>query len=275
MQTKSGGEPPPKSDDLDGWREAIAAKRLHAFRLEALAAAFQDLGPRDNAVRNALAAHLNDSLTRMLRKRVGFNHPNKGEDIILRVHGQLFEALLRPKSADGQSLRKAFGLLVMYRMKDALAAEKRARRLPDETQAKEHRKFKVPDADEDSDEVTLVDLAAHPDLVPESDPADGDVTAAPEVMRDDLLFEGVRNADEQVQVNRILESITDYKKRLAFQLFMNGVPYKSKRQKVNSIAQALDISEKTARDWIKEVQLLLKDNEEVQQPRKLRVGDKT
>jgi hypothetical protein len=133
MQTQSGDEPPPKSTDLVGWRQAIADNRLHAFRLEALAAAFQDLGSRDNGVRNALAAHLSRSILHMLRKRVNFHHPNDGEDIILRVHGQIFEALLLPKSPDGQSLRNAFGLLVLFRMKDGLAAEKRARRIPDDT----------------------------------------------------------------------------------------------------------------------------------------------
>lgn len=44
MDTQSGEEAPPKSTDLDGWRQAIADDRLKAFRLEALAAAFQDLG---------------------------------------------------------------------------------------------------------------------------------------------------------------------------------------------------------------------------------------
>jgi hypothetical protein len=99
------GEEPPKSTDLDGWRKAIAANRLSVFRLEALAAAFQDLGGLDADVRNALAKHLSDAITHMLRKLVGFNHPNEGWDIILRTHESIFAGLLNPQSADGRGLR--------------------------------------------------------------------------------------------------------------------------------------------------------------------------
>jgi hypothetical protein len=83
MDKKIGEEPPSNSTDLDGWRQAIADERLNTLRLETIAAAFQDLGARDTDVWNALAKHLSDSIIRMLRGRVGFNHPNKGEDIIL------------------------------------------------------------------------------------------------------------------------------------------------------------------------------------------------
>jgi hypothetical protein len=48
-------EEPPKSTDLDGWRQAIAEDRLKKFRLESLAAAFQDLGQRDQQLQHALA----------------------------------------------------------------------------------------------------------------------------------------------------------------------------------------------------------------------------
>ena len=70
----------PESTDLDGWRQAIENDRLATFRLEAIAAAFQDLGQRDKEVQNALAKHLSDSILKILRQRVGFNHPNRGED---------------------------------------------------------------------------------------------------------------------------------------------------------------------------------------------------
>jgi len=71
MDTRIGEGPPLKSDDLGGWQQAIADNRLKTFRLEAIAAAFQDLGQRDIQVRNALAKHLSDSILRMLRKCVG------------------------------------------------------------------------------------------------------------------------------------------------------------------------------------------------------------
>ena len=61
--------------------------------------AFQDLGATDFDVQNAFAKHLSDSILRLLRPRVGKHHPNQGWDIILRTHGAIFEALLKPKSA--------------------------------------------------------------------------------------------------------------------------------------------------------------------------------
>src|ERR1035441_8389116 len=48
MDMQTGEEVPPKSTDLAGWRQAIATDRLKLFRLEALVAAFQDLGDRDH-----------------------------------------------------------------------------------------------------------------------------------------------------------------------------------------------------------------------------------
>jgi hypothetical protein len=56
-------------------------------------------------------------------------------------------------------------------------------------------------------------------------------------------------------VENILDQVTDDRKRLAFRLFMDGVPFKSK--KTECIADALGISEKTAREWVKEVRELL------------------
>jgi hypothetical protein len=87
MDMQTGEEVPPKSTDLPGWRQAIAADRLKLFRLEALAAAFQDLGNCDHQIQHVLAKHLSDSILRLLRKHVGMNKPNQGEDIILHVHG--------------------------------------------------------------------------------------------------------------------------------------------------------------------------------------------
>jgi 5'-3' exonuclease len=54
---------------------------------------------------------------------------------------------------------------------------------------------------------------------------------------------------------------------------MDEVPYKSKRKGVDSIAGALGISEKTAREWIKEVKDTLKGNQNVMSLKKLRAGE--
>ena len=64
MDTLVSGDPPPNSDDLEGWRRAIADSRLNTFRLEAVTAAFQDLSGQNIEVRNALAKHLSESIIR-------------------------------------------------------------------------------------------------------------------------------------------------------------------------------------------------------------------
>src|SRR5271165_3401672 len=124
----------PEPTDLEGWRQAIRQGLLPTFRLEALVAAIQDLGPlADSKVRNPLAKQLSDAMSRLLRRLVGMNHPNRGEDIIYRVHGELFEALLKPNSADGKALREAFTFRVSFRIKDAIATEHQHSRIRDST----------------------------------------------------------------------------------------------------------------------------------------------
>jgi hypothetical protein len=103
MKTKASNEPP-GSRDLEGWRSAIAGHRLASFRLEAIAAAFQELGDADQGVRLALAKHLNDAVLGMLRKFIRTNHPNEGWDMIYRAHTEIFAALLQSGSADGRAL---------------------------------------------------------------------------------------------------------------------------------------------------------------------------
>jgi DNA-directed RNA polymerase specialized sigma24 family protein len=61
---------------------------------------------------------------------------------------------------------------------------------------------------------------------------------------------------ESAVVEEALRTIKDPKKELAFRFFMERVPYESK--KGTSISKALGISEKTAREWIGEVQTQLK-----------------
>jgi hypothetical protein len=134
MDADTGEKPPPDSTDLDGWREVIAENRLGTLKLETLVAALQDLGPlADKRIRNLLGKKISDSMVRILRHHVGTNHPNRGEDIVARVHSQLIIAMLDPGSADGQGFREAFFARVMFRLKDGVAAEYRERRIPDET----------------------------------------------------------------------------------------------------------------------------------------------
>ncbi len=271
MDAMPGEKPPPKSTDLEGWRQAIADGRLRTFRLETIVAALQDLGPTtDSPVRNALAKHLSDSVIKMLRARVGFNHPNQGEDIIYRVHAEIFEALLKPNSKDGKALREAFGPRVMFRLKTAIAVEYKHSRIPVEGKIKisgKESKDKTPDV------VRTVGPADPPDLPNDTDTHDGEESEKRNSNRDLSLLDGVRDADEQIDVDRLLSLVTDERKRLAFYLYMDRVPFGSKKGR--SIAKAIGKSSKTAEQWVEEVQQLLKLDKEAQELRKSRMGDKT
>ncbi|QOJ14010.1 MAG: sigma-70 family RNA polymerase sigma factor [Planctomycetia bacterium] len=219
METDLEVTPAPASTDVAAWRQAVEDGRYRQFRCEDIIAAIQDLGPAtDKAVLNPLAKHVSDCMLHLLRGKVGRNHPNRGDNIIEEAHSRLWVALLDPSSADSRGLREAFAPRVIFRMKDVLREEARRR-----VQA-------LPDGD-----------------VEAADESEGNSTAT---------FADSELALQQVEVNEILEMIPDWRKRLAFSLHMDGVPCKSIRGA--SIAKALDISEKTARQWIKEIQQLLK-----------------
>jgi hypothetical protein len=272
MDATPGEKPPPESTDLEGWRQAIAKSHLPAFRLEALVAALQDLGPTTDAkVRNALAKHLSDSMIKMLRKHVGFNHRNQGEDIIYRVHEEMFEALLEPHSADGKALRAAFGPRVLFRVKDAISVENRHGRIPVEGKVKVARKGLKPGDDTFTEIIRTTGPGKPPEPANDMNLSDGEDAGPNTANRDLSLLDGVRDLDEQIDVARLLALVTDDRKRLAFYLHMDRVPYKSK--KWNSIAKAINKSSETAKDWVEEVQELLKLDKEVQELQNSRMGD--
>lgn len=254
MDNKTGEEPSPKSNDLDGWRQAIADNRLRSFRLEEITAAFQDLGAQDKGVQNALAKYLNDTILGILRGVVGFNHPNKGEDIILRTHHQIFVALLRPESADGQNLRKAFVARVLFRMKDAIVVEQRERRVPSEGSCRKAEEC-------DDEEISTIETIHAEGTSNEGEDCEEIIR---ERGRGPLSLDSVQEMHERLEVKRILERIPDPRKGLAFYLYMNDVPYHSKKKDVHSIALALNVSDRTARDWVEEVRQLLENDEDVQ-----------
>lgn len=256
---KSDEPPPPQSNDLAGWKLAVANGTFRQFRLEEIVAAIQDLWPHtDKVVLHALAKHLSDSMINILRDCVYFSHANHGQDIIDRVHSQLWEALLQPKSADGKGLRLAFGPRLKFRLKDAIAVEARGFRSPDEYSVGGSKKGKKSKNTDQDTERTIGSLSEHLDEPHDAGDSDDDSSPSKRTSRcaDHGLLERARIAEEERHVESVLRLITDDRKRLAFRLFMDGVPYKS--LKSHSIAAALDISEKTAREWIKEVQVLLK-----------------
>lgn len=226
MSQVTDEDDPPDSTDLEGWRLAVNEDRHRTYPLESIVAAIQDLGLcTDKAVLNPLAKHLSDALLHILRKCVSINHPNRGLDIIERTYDQIIAAVLQPASADGKALRVAFVPRVTFRLKDALASESRA----SQNQERHEAELKAGHASRRG--------------------TDGEVHQLPK------KNDSSRVLDESLDVENILETVKDPRKRLAFRMFMDGVPFKSKKSA--SIAEALVISEKTAREWVKEVQDLL------------------
>jgi len=215
--TNTEEEPPPKTTDLDGWRRAIADGSYRAFRMEAVVAAIQDLGPNaDEAVINSLALHATDRMTGILRNRIGVHHRNEGEDLIDEARDRLIQAMLNPKSADGKGLRVAFYSRVSFRAADVIR--------------------KAEKANERESDVEDIDTVADPKYSSSSGPR--------------------KDMDENAYVEEILRRVTDLRKRLAFRLHIEGVPCKSSRSE--SISKVLDVSDKTAEKWVKEVQAQLK-----------------
>ena len=190
MDTRTDDEPPPRSTDLDGWRQAVADGRYRKFKLETIVAAIQDLGPKtDKSVLNTLALHLSDTILRILRWRVGRNHRNEGKDIIEDAHGQIVQAMLNPKSADGKGLREAFVPRVQFRAADAIREDRK-------TEARER------------DNEALANVAGN---------------------RSPQETNPCQELDQQMDLESVLSHVTDERKRLAFRLHMDGIPLESKR----------------------------------------------
>lgn len=159
---KFSGDPPP-STDLEGWRQAIAEGRLRKFRLEATAAAFQDLGETDRRVRQDLMKHLSGAIIGMARVRVDVKKPNRGNDIILDIHEAIVAALLDPSTADGKQLRKGFGGIVNFRVKDAIARSDHDQIVPAAKSSASSAKAKAKQADKTKAKKTAQELAAELD----------------------------------------------------------------------------------------------------------------
>lgn len=259
MDASTGEKPPPDSTDVAGWKRVVAGGLLDRLPLEAIVAALQDLRLNtDLGLRNDLAKNLSDRVYRLLRRQVGRNHPNEGWDIIDRVHVQVFEALAQPSSADAKGLRQAFVPRVLFRLKDAIAKEARERRIPDEIMVKRQEAAPADPPGGDGQEVEFDDANRQSDVAEAAGPPDGDDAPPAKARWNPTLLDEVRATDQQIDTDRFLaENITDDQKRLAFRLYMDDVPFKSKKH--HSIAKALGIDEKTARLWIEEIKAQLKE----------------
>lgn len=268
---KFRGEAPPDPTDMAGWRRAIAEGRLPDIRREALVAVIQDLGAKaDPQVLNPLLRELSDHAMKHLRKKVWRNHLNGGQDIIDRVHYDLIEALFDPCSADGKGFREAYYSRLYFRLKDAIAKEVRERRTEDDIVAAKSAKLQKKgrsecqnqpseelDKEDPSDEDDLAEFEASHAFTSEFGLDDHDDAAPTKTEFTAGLMDDVNAMQEQIYVNSLLEeNIPDPRKQLAYRLYMDGIPAKSK--KTLSIASALGIEESTARRWIEETNEILK-----------------
>ena len=217
MRTQTEEEPPPRPTDLEAWRAALIDGRFRTFKMEAVIAAIQELGPHaDKSVINPLVLHASETILRILRRHIGTNHRNQGEDIVEEAHGHLVQAIFTANSADGKGLREAFVPRIRFRAADAIRADKEMRK----------RECTVGNIQEVADERLKADIDPQQEL------------------------------DEKLDVEAVLMSVIDERKRLAFRLHMDGIPLDSKR--TGSISKAVGVSAKTAGQWIEEVQAQLK-----------------
>jgi hypothetical protein len=268
-------ESPPASPDLEGWRRAVDRGQLGSLRPEALLCAVQDLGPdADPRVLNPIAKRLSEIITKMARKYVGTNKPNLGNDIIQRVHTEIWLALLDETSEDGRTMRQGLGGIVKFRCLDAIALENKHHRIPLEPKVREVKRkedpAKVPTDRKKTAEVSHLVAAQDPKATP-GDGFLGDDAVSAGRPADPMLYEAMLHLEAHVDVERILSRITDDRKRLAFRLFMEDMPFGSK--KTESIAKAVGISSKWAEHWIEELKELLQQTAEFQELTNKKVGE--
>jgi hypothetical protein len=272
---KAPDPPPPDPKDHDGWQRAVAENLHLEFDAQVLFCALQGLGAKAEVrVRNALADRLSHLVIKELRRKVSPYHPNDGWDIIYRTHESVFTAAAKPNSKDGAGFREAFHARLNFRLIDAIATEVRLRRTEEDILAEKTGKARVKACaqrdeservraaevlTENEEDLAVLEgertVSFHESIV------DHDDDASPErATYDPSLFDGVNDFIDQLDVDRLLKKhVPDDRKRLAFRLFMDDVPFKTKRKATtHSIAHALGIDESTARAWIKEVTEILR-----------------
>ena len=273
---KHTAPPPPDPDDHNGWQRAVAETLHLEYDAPVLFCALQGLGVKANAqVRNALAERLSHLVNAALRRKVSSYHPNQGWDIIERTHDSVFTAAAKPNSKDGAGFRDAFHARLSYRLRDAIAKEVRLRRTEEDilgekadktkkkaSARKDESKGVVADTELTEDEEDLTELESERTVSFHEPVANHNDEAPPgQATYDPSLFDGVNNFIEQMDVDRLLKKhVPDERKRLAFRLFMDDVPHKTKRKATtHSIADAMGVDESTARAWVKEVTEILRE----------------
>lgn len=278
MKRPSRESTPPDPGDLDGWRQAVSNHRLSLFRLESIVAALQGLNrDADTRLTQALTKHLSDALSGMLRELIGSNHPNDGEDIIAEAHSEIFDSVLQPNSADGRALREAFYPRVKFRAMDAIANEYRNSRVPLVPKKRE------PEAGEDEEDIpfdktkaaTLAHLLHKGTDTENYEGAgfEGDYAVSNAKHPDSELLAVADHIGGLLDTERVLAMIPDWRKRLAFRLYMEDIPYGSKR--THSIAKAVGVSSKTIEAWIDEIRRFLETTDQVQELLGKKAGERS
>lgn len=263
MMIKTNKRKPPPSTDADSWLAIVSAKQLNQFTAEEIIAAFQDAGGRDRHLRELMAGYLSDMVYRTLRRRVGRNRPNEGNDIIDTVHGSFFAANCDTTCADARGYRTAFASRLMFRLKDALSAEQQAavikagRRTQPNDGSPLGALVRVPEVNQVDSDALFVREELSGDGVQRPDPG---------------ILAGVDTMIEDIDVKRIVAQVIDPRKRLAFQLHMDLVPIGGKA--ALTIARTLGVDRKTVEHWIEEVrEFLLTQVPEVQTMQRRTAGE--
>ncbi len=219
---KKAGEPPSHLD-VQAWADVIRTCRLDHFRLEVIVFAIQSIGPDGNQrVRGALTGYISEAMLRIMSGKVRKTYKDGGQEIIWRTHDNLIAAMLTPGSADGRALCETFKATVELRLIDSVRDE-----------AKYHSRHKpqtVQSTDDQDNGFSQIDA-------PDYQPAD--------------------YAEQIAHVESVLKKILDPRKRQAFRLHMEGVPFDIGKG-TKSIAQELGISSKTAGEWVNDIKALLK-----------------
>ena len=116
----------PEAADDAGWAAASAAGELRDCPPGLLVGALRALVAEGDArLVETLTIHLSDRVTRRLRKLIGADHVNRGEDIIAEAHAEIMEAVFDPDSTDGPELVEHFWARIRNRGIDAARVEGR------------------------------------------------------------------------------------------------------------------------------------------------------
>lgn len=268
--------PPPDPNDHHGWHSSVMKNNHLKYDAQVLFCALQGLGAKANMqVRNALANQLSRLVIKFLRRKVSNNFPNEGLDIIFRAQDYVFNAAAKPNSSDGIGFREAFYPRLSFRLKDAIKKEYNLRRTEENILAE---KLDKKTRNASTRKVSSKGLVSETNMVEgqedlgeldseqavsshEPDDNHYDDSPSTKTTYDHSLFDEVNECIEHMDVDRLLKMhVPDERKRLVFRLFMDDVPYKSKRRATtHSIADAMGIDESTARAWVQEIKELLKD----------------